>query len=960
MREKFASCHFRDFIILEELYRSRIGIVYKVQFKYDSKIYVLKERKIAELGQRKDILNEVKLLQQLRSQNIVQYEGWFRDDDRKALFIVLEYCNGGDLYHFLEKRKETGRSHRSRGGRGGSDVAGAGSITASTDRDRDGWKYLSEKEIWFIFYQICIGLKHLHENGIIHRDIKTLNVFLSFINDSHVFFKIGDLGVSRQVSENTFLLNTFYGTPLYLSPELIENKAYNEKTDIWSLGIILYELIMLQPPFIGNSMMELSQKVLAGEYEPIPSERYPAPSSLGRCVAWLLTKDYTKRPNVAQVIDYVAKKVDPSYHGETLLPSSMSRPTTASTSNKDREKALAVAAAIPAPKEEEKMKMIPLPSPRFDENDDIEEDSLDEASPVERGRRKPVLTSPPPVAKSKPQATPTPIPIAPPLPSPPDVKSEAVSKPAASRKYPKIPHVSAEDEQSAVVTVDIARIHAKHRREIVKYRKLLQMRDFILGGAGAVGEEGKGLDQRVEELLRLIQLYEYAMEKKTLPQAFAVRYQLPILPEKNALPQPELVIQASQRIVDDSLPVYLQQPPLPQKRQVIPPSPNQQANRVLRPKTASAAVARRGNGDDEDDVAKQKKEVILNALWAKDRPQQPNPINTNSPNAPARSFSAPSSPPPPRVIYENQQPRQYQHYLDQHHQHRQDLLVQQQQQHKEKKRSSSSAEVDKEMKEGLNAFNNMHRDEFQPVPPRQNPFQVNPTPTQPSNGGLGLVLPSMKNKPKQDKHSKFIEVHQDQSIPTPSPPPRQKVNNIKDVEEEERKLRPRPKTASSSAQVERKAERGVDNKSMVDLISDRRRLYNHNRMVSDITAYQEVLPKYHKAESHVNEILHQEKRKETGDQDIVEDTDDEAPERNDIISSTDDEGSPARRRVRERERPRTSSRQVAEDVKEKRNGKSERGRSKADAAPSRNKTRIDRVIRHQQQSDYNIITGAGI
>ena len=107
-------------------------------------------------------------------------------------------------------------------------------------------------------------------------------------------------------------------------------------------------------------------------------------------------------------------------------------------------------------------------------------------------------------------------------------------------------------------------------------------------------------------------------------------------------------------------------------------------------------------------------------------------------------------------------------------------------------------------------------------------------------------------------------------------------------------------------------------------------------------------------------ILHQEKRKETGDQDLVEDTDDEVPERNDVISSTEDEGSPERRR--ERERPKTSSRQVAEherrSIKEK--GKSERGRGKADAAPSRNKTRIDRVIRHQQQPDFNIITEVGI
>ena len=79
------------------------------------------------------------------------------------------------------------------------------------------------------FYQLCQGLNHLHSNGVIHRDLKSLNIMVC----KNGQLKIGDLGVSRQVGQETMMLQTFYGTPLYASPELCENNPYNEKTDIW-------------------------------------------------------------------------------------------------------------------------------------------------------------------------------------------------------------------------------------------------------------------------------------------------------------------------------------------------------------------------------------------------------------------------------------------------------------------------------------------------------------------------------------------------------------------------------------------------------------------------------------------------------------------------------------------------------------------------------------------------------
>lgn len=105
------------------------------------------------------------------------------------------------------------------------------------------------------------------------------------------------------------MVHTFYGTPLYLSPEVLERRAYNEKTDLWSLGVVLYELAALQPPFQASSLVALSQVVLRGEYEPLPS-RYSR--TMTRCVRWLLTKDFRARPHINQVLDFLAEKVGKS------------------------------------------------------------------------------------------------------------------------------------------------------------------------------------------------------------------------------------------------------------------------------------------------------------------------------------------------------------------------------------------------------------------------------------------------------------------------------------------------------------------------------------------------------------------------------------------------------------------------------------------------------------------------
>uniref|UniRef100_A0A8C3Q5W8 non-specific serine/threonine protein kinase n=1 Tax=Geospiza parvula TaxID=87175 RepID=A0A8C3Q5W8_GEOPR len=123
-----------------------------------------------------------------------------------------------------------------------------------------------EDQILSWFVQISLGLKHIHDKKILHRDVKAQNIFLS--NNGKVA-KLGDFGIARQLNSTTEFAHTCVGTPYYLSPEICENRPYNNKTDIWSLGCVLYELCALKHPFQGNSLHELVLKICRGCFQPV-------------------------------------------------------------------------------------------------------------------------------------------------------------------------------------------------------------------------------------------------------------------------------------------------------------------------------------------------------------------------------------------------------------------------------------------------------------------------------------------------------------------------------------------------------------------------------------------------------------------------------------------------------------------------------------------------------------------
>ncbi|CAM9182119.1 unnamed protein product, partial [Ectocarpus fasciculatus] len=260
----FDGATMAEFAVQQELSRNSTGAVLKAVYKRDGRTYALKRKNIGESISHTAVQTEVKLLEQLNHPNVVKCFGSFWDDDTRALHIVLEFCDGGDLRGLINRHKGIGI-------------------------------HLDESFIWRTFDQICAGLTHLHQNGIVHRDIKSMNILLT---DNGQTVKITDLGVSRQVSENTILLKTLYGTPLYLSPEIVSGQEYNEKTDIWSLGIILYELCALVTPFHGKSLLALAQAINEGKLDPIPN-LYSQP--MKDFIVWILTMDFNSRPSIVEV-----------------------------------------------------------------------------------------------------------------------------------------------------------------------------------------------------------------------------------------------------------------------------------------------------------------------------------------------------------------------------------------------------------------------------------------------------------------------------------------------------------------------------------------------------------------------------------------------------------------------------------------------------------------------------------
>ena len=163
--------------------------------------------------------------------------------------------------------------------------------------------YIQEDEIWKIFIQVVRGLKALHDVNIFHRDLKSANIFLSKDGTS----KLGDMNVSKVAKKG--LLYTQTGTPYYASPEVWRDQPYDHKSDIWSLGCVIYEAVTLKPPFRAEDMQGLYKKVLKGVFPKIPSI---FSNELATIIKMMIQVTPGARPDCEKILDMpiIKKKVE--------------------------------------------------------------------------------------------------------------------------------------------------------------------------------------------------------------------------------------------------------------------------------------------------------------------------------------------------------------------------------------------------------------------------------------------------------------------------------------------------------------------------------------------------------------------------------------------------------------------------------------------------------------------------
>ncbi|XP_071591917.1 serine/threonine-protein kinase Nek11 isoform X4 [Heliangelus exortis] len=256
----------RRYTIQRKLGNGSFGSVYLVsdrKAKRGEELKVLKKISVGDLKPNETVEAnlEAQLLSKLDHPAIVKFYASFVEQD--SFCIITEYCEGGDLDFKIQEYKGCG-------------------------------KIFTQRQIIDWFIQLLLGVNYMHERRILHRDLKAKNIFVK-----NNLLKIGDFGVSRLLMGSCDLATTFTGTPYYMSPEALKHQGYNTKSDIWSLGCILYEMCCMSHAFTGHNFLSVVLKIVEGDTPCLP-DRYP--SKLNAVLCSMLNKNPSLRPAAAEIL----------------------------------------------------------------------------------------------------------------------------------------------------------------------------------------------------------------------------------------------------------------------------------------------------------------------------------------------------------------------------------------------------------------------------------------------------------------------------------------------------------------------------------------------------------------------------------------------------------------------------------------------------------------------------------
>uniref|UniRef100_A0A8D1YVG9 Serine/threonine-protein kinase PLK n=1 Tax=Sus scrofa TaxID=9823 RepID=A0A8D1YVG9_PIG len=208
--------------------------------------------------QKEKMSMEISIHRSLAHQHVVGFHGFFEDND--FVFVVLELCRRRSLLELHKRRKA-----------------------------------LTEPEARYYLRQIVLGCQYLHRNRVIHRDLKLGNLFLN--EDLEV--KIGDFGLATKVEYDGERKKTLCGTPNYIAPEVLSKKGHSFEVDVWSIGCIMYTLLVGKPPFETSCLKETYLRIKKNEYS-IPKHINPVAASL---IQKMLQTDPTARPTIHELLN---------------------------------------------------------------------------------------------------------------------------------------------------------------------------------------------------------------------------------------------------------------------------------------------------------------------------------------------------------------------------------------------------------------------------------------------------------------------------------------------------------------------------------------------------------------------------------------------------------------------------------------------------------------------------------
>uniref|UniRef100_A0ABM5EWX6 Serine/threonine-protein kinase ULK3 n=1 Tax=Pogona vitticeps TaxID=103695 RepID=A0ABM5EWX6_9SAUR len=262
----WAPPQLEDFILTERLGSGTYATVFKAYRKTNVReVVAIKcvNKKSLNKASVENLLTEIEILKTVRHPHIVELKDF--QWNKEYIYLIMEFCAGGDLSHFIHSRR-----------------------------------ILPERVARIFLQQLACALKFLHDKNISHLDLKPQNILLSSLDKPHL--KLADFGFAQHMTRRDEK-HVLRGSPLYMAPEMVCNRQYDARVDLWSVGVILYEGLFGRPPFASKSFTELEEKIRSNQPIELPSRPRLSPECRD-LLQRLLKRDPQQRISFQEFFDH--------------------------------------------------------------------------------------------------------------------------------------------------------------------------------------------------------------------------------------------------------------------------------------------------------------------------------------------------------------------------------------------------------------------------------------------------------------------------------------------------------------------------------------------------------------------------------------------------------------------------------------------------------------------------------